>query len=76
MRVVLRISHLEFILLFHFVPDYPPEWLEIWTHSEYKVEEIAGVLFGVFFLLLFELLQPYPTHACVDPVIVGLSYEG
>lgn len=76
MRVVLGISHLKLVLLFDFMPDYAPERLEIGTHPKNQVQEIAGVLFGVFFLLLFQLLQSYPAHTCINSHIEGLGYEG
>ena len=40
MRVVHRISDLEFILLFYLVSNNSPKRLEIGTHTKDKIQEI------------------------------------
>jgi len=72
MRVVLGVADLEFVLLLDFVADYAPEGLEIFTHSEDHVQEVASVLFGVLFFLLLQLLESDPTHPEIHPAIKGL----
>lgn len=63
MGIVLRILHLELIGLFDLGPDYVPKGLELCAHSEYHVEEVDRVEFGVLLFLLLKLFDPYLLHA-------------
>ena len=74
--VVLRVSNLKLVLLLNFVADYAPERCEIFAHAEDEVEKVTSVLARVLFFMLFELLQPDPSHTRVDSAIECLGDQG
>jgi hypothetical protein len=72
MRIIHRISNLEFILLFYLMCDNRPKRLEIRAHTKNKIEEIRSIVFGVFLLMLFELFKTDTPHTCIYSRIKSL----
>ena len=75
MRVVHRISDLEFILLFYLVSNNSPKRLEIGTHTKDKIQEIWSIVFGVFLLMLFQLFKTDTPHTCIYSRIKSFIHE-